>query len=157
MSGSEEKPVFVDVYGSATRLSKGAPAPRDEDDEHFIPKCWGGREALWKVFWAYGFFGSGVVMAITFGTLTIVLLAGLAVTPVDLRGGALTLYFAAALGVFLILPFLVWIHVSVWRCAPNVEARKWTYWSRGFIALQGGSIIYCLAGAGAFLHENIKL
>lgn len=150
----KEPPQFVDMFGTGERLGQHPGGPPDQEDEHFIPKCWGGREQLWKVFWAYGFFGVGLVTAISFAVVIFSLLLGLIASPADLKGGAAGMAFAAAASAFLILPYLVWIHVSVWRSAPNCEDRRWTTRARFFIVIQAALILYAMTEAGLFLAAH---
>ncbi|MGH6943204.1 MAG: hypothetical protein ACREH6_03145 [Geminicoccaceae bacterium] len=71
----------------------------------FAMTYWRGQGPLWKVYWLYGVIGSNVL------ALILVLLME--------RGALGTVWFQI---VWLLLSaYTVWIVVSVWRCAFNVE------------------------------------
>lgn len=72
---------------------------------NFLARCWNGEEPLARVFWIYGVLASTVV------TILFVML-------VRIEGPGFGIH------QFLILsfvPYTVWILVSIWRCAFNVE------------------------------------
>jgi hypothetical protein len=66
---------------------------------------WRGEGPLWKVYWLYGVLGSNVLV------LILLLLMQ--------RGAIGSLWFQLVL--LLLAAYTVWIVVSVWRCAFNVE------------------------------------
>ena len=71
----------------------------------FAGDAWFGRAPLWKVFWLAG--------ELAGTTLAVILFVVIPIGP----------YSAAALA--LSVPYLVWIYVSMWRCAYNVRAKQW--------------------------------
>jgi hypothetical protein len=66
---------------------------------------WRGHGPLWKVYWLYGVLGSNVL------ALILLLLIH--------RGAGGSVWFQSVL--LLLAGYTVWIVVSVWRCASNVE------------------------------------
>jgi hypothetical protein len=66
---------------------------------------WRGHGPLWKVYWLYGVLGSSL--------LAVILLLLMQ------RGAIDSLWFQIVL--LLLAAYTVWIVVSVWRCASNVE------------------------------------
>jgi hypothetical protein len=75
---------------------------------------WQGHGPLWKVYWLYGVLGSNV--------LAIILL-------LLIREGALgTLWFQIVW--LLLAAYTVWIVVSVWRCAFNVDNPLYAHMAR---------------------------
>jgi hypothetical protein len=66
---------------------------------------WRGHGPLWKVYWLYGVLGSNVLALILFLLMQ--------------RGAINSVWFQIVL--LLLGAYTVWIVVSVWRCAFNVE------------------------------------
>ena len=66
---------------------------------------WRGHGPLWKVYWLYGVLGSIVLAAVLLLLMQ--------------RGAADSVWFQLVL--LLLAAYTVWIVVSVWRCAFNVE------------------------------------
>jgi hypothetical protein len=77
----------------------------DETPSSFITLYWSGRGKLWKIYWVYGTFVGWLLVPIY-------ILAARSGIPVRGISGAL-------------LPYRVWVLVSVWRCAFNAENRVW--------------------------------
>jgi hypothetical protein len=75
---------------------------------------WRGRGPLWKAYWLYGVFGSVV--------LALVLLFLMQ------RGAIDSVWFQLVL--LLLAAYTVWIVVSVWRCAFNVENPMYGHMAR---------------------------
>jgi hypothetical protein len=73
--------------------------------ENVASYYWRGQGPLWKVYWLYGVLGSNVLAVI----LLILMQRG------GLAGGWLQLVLVA------LVAYTVWIVISVWRCAFNVE------------------------------------
>jgi hypothetical protein len=73
--------------------------------ENVASYYWQGRGPLWKVYWLYGVLGSNVLVLIL-----LILME---------RSALGSLWFQLVL--LLLAAYTVWIVVSVWRCAPNVE------------------------------------
>ncbi len=72
---------------------------------NFVASCWRGESRLWLVFWIYGVLLSTIVSGVFLALLA---------TEDPIPG----------LEQFLIvtfIPYTVWILVSIWRCAFNVE------------------------------------
>ncbi len=72
---------------------------------NFVASCWRGEGRLWLVFWIYGVLLSTIVTGVFLALLA---------TEDPIPG----------LEQFLIvafIPYTVWILVSIWRCAFNVE------------------------------------
>jgi ABC-type sugar transport system permease subunit len=75
---------------------------------------WRGQGPLWKVYWLYGVLGSNVLAAIL---LLLMQRSGL--------GGG---WFQVVL--LLLAVYTVWIVISVWRCAFNVENAAYGHMAR---------------------------
>ena len=136
--GDDRPPVFVDLYGTG----------RPDDDEPLEPmfrRCWYGREKLWVVFWAYGMFGCGVVIASWLACIFIGLQLGLLIEPVNTDGGLVGAIIGIGLGACIGVPFLVWMTVSLWRCAPNCANPLWGRLVRGWLIAQylGFAMLAC--------------
>jgi hypothetical protein len=75
---------------------------------------WQGHGQLWKVYWLYGVLGSFVLALILLFLI---------------RGGAIgSVWFQLVL--LLLAAYTVWIVVSVWRCALNVENPMYGHMAR---------------------------
>ena len=82
--------------------------------ESFVASYWRGHGPLWKVYWLYGVLGSNVLAAI------LLLL---------IRQGALGTFWFQAVWL-LLAAYTVWIVVSVWRCAFNVDNPLYAHMAR---------------------------
>jgi hypothetical protein len=86
--------------------------------ENVASYYWRGRGPLWKIYWLYGVLGSNVL------ALILLLL---------MRGSALgSVWFQVVL--LLLAAYTVWILVSVWRCAFNVENPMYAHMARALTA-----------------------
>lgn len=83
--------------------------------DSFINRYWRGQGRLWTVYWLYGVLGSTLLAAIY-----------LALLPQ--RADVPWLY---ALMLLAFAAYTVWILVSVWRCAFNVENTFYGHLARG--------------------------
>lgn len=72
---------------------------------HILRTYWRGDGPLWKVFWVWGVAGSWI-------------LAALFLAAVLAIGISWALYIATGV---IMIAYTIWILVSVWRCAVNVE------------------------------------
>jgi uncharacterized BrkB/YihY/UPF0761 family membrane protein len=126
---NDQTPVYIDLHG-------GGGLPGDEPPDPVLPRCWHGREKLWIVFWAYGVFGTGTVLASILAMIFIGLQVGLLFAPQDTEGGYYGAMTGMALGAMVAVPYLIWMTVSLWRCAPNVENPVWTRLMRGWLIAQ---------------------
>ena len=77
----------------------------------FIRSAWVGKERLWVVYWLCGH-----VLGMVLALLLFVLVPTSPVTT--------------PLALILGLVYMVWIVVSVWRCAPNANRPFWGYLAR---------------------------
>lgn len=75
-------------------------------------RAWLGEQPLWKAFWVYGVAASGALIAL-YG-------AGFYVDRIVLRQELL----------LTLVPYTVWILVSVWRCANDTENEFWGLMAR---------------------------
>lgn len=125
---NDQTPVYIDLHGGGM--------PGDEPPEPAIQRCWHGRERLWVVFWAYGMFGSGLVTAMTLAIVFVGLQIGLVVAPSDTDGGFIGAAIGFGLGALVIVPYFLWMTVSLWRCAPNCFVPVWGRLVRGFVVVQ---------------------
>ena len=82
--------------------------------ENVASYYWRGRGPLWKAYWLYGVLGSNV--------LALILLVLLQ------RGAIDSAWFQIVL--LLLAAYTVWIVVSVWRCAFNVEKAMYGHMAR---------------------------
>jgi len=81
-----------------------------------------GRERLTKVFWVYYLAGATL--------LTVV--PHLAAEPLYDRGVPLWCFILFAV---IQVSYLLWVHVSLWRCAFNVANRVWGYLARVLVCV----------------------
>jgi hypothetical protein len=86
--------------------------------ENVASYYWRGRGPLWKAYWLYGVLGSNV--------LALILLVLLQ------RGAIDSAWFQIVL--LLLAAYTVWIVVSVWRCAFNVENPMYAHMARALTA-----------------------
>lgn len=75
---------------------------------------WRGQGPLWKVYWLYGVLGSNVLALVLFLLMQ--------------RGAIDSVWFQLVL--LLLAAYTVWIVVSVWRCAFNVEKPMYGHMAR---------------------------
>ncbi|PIW27023.1 MAG: hypothetical protein COW30_11650 [Rhodospirillales bacterium CG15_BIG_FIL_POST_REV_8_21_14_020_66_15] len=125
---NDRTPVYIDLHGGGL--------PGNEPPEPVLGKCWNGRERLWIVFWAYGVFGTGGILASCLAMIFIGLQIGLLVAPQDTDGGYYGGMAGMALGAALAVPYVIWMTVSLWRCAPNCETKMWGRLVRGWLVAQ---------------------
>ena len=83
----------------------------------FLVTSWRGQERLYKVFWVYGF-------AIHLVFFAVGVAAGYLGAPAILLP-LVPLYLA----------YSVWLLVSMWRCAGNVDWSGWTYLARIWVGI----------------------
>ncbi len=126
---NDQTPIFIDLHG-------GGGMPGEEEPEPIIPKCWHGREKLWVVFWAYGMFGTGAIIAMSLGMIFIGIQVGLILAPSDTSGGLFGAVLGIVLGAAALVPYLIWMTVSLWRCAPNGENPLWGRLVRGLVVAE---------------------
>jgi hypothetical protein len=91
-----------------------------------VQQAWKGEERLWRVFWVYGvalsvigFLGSSAV------ELATAMSSGVVGTPSESKW---YLYYHIWLAVAEC--YWVWLGVSLWRCAFNVQKRIWGHVAR---------------------------
>ena len=125
---NDQTPIYIDLHGGGM--------PGDEPPEPILSKCWNGRERLWIVFWAYGVFGMGVVIASSLAMIFIGLQIGLLLAPSDTEGGYWGAITGMTFGAALAGPYLIWMTVSLWRCAPNCENPIWGHLMRGWLVAE---------------------
>jgi ABC-type sugar transport system permease subunit len=82
--------------------------------ENVASYYWRGHGSLWKVYWLYGVLGSNLL------ALILLLLMQ--------RGAIGSVWFQLVL--LLLAAYTVWIVVSVWRCAFNVEKPMYGHMAR---------------------------
>lgn len=102
----------------------------------FIKRAWRGEEKLWKVFWLYNVLGGlllnvfvYVIASVAFGLLIV--------------------------GVIFWLAYLVWVLVSIWRCAFNVNAKFWGYLARIYIIMGPVLVILGLLVGGILAGQDL--
>ena len=79
-------------------------------------RFWRGEDRLWKAFWLLWVMGWWAV-----GTIAILIQ----------NSGGLPAYVGPAV----IILYMIWAGVGVWRCAFNVGWRGWAYVSRGIVVV----------------------
>jgi hypothetical protein len=93
-----------------------------------IIRAWKGKERLWRVYWLYhGLYGFALATAVSKTRL-------LSIPSIT-----------NAAYVFLII-YLIWVYVSIWRCAFNVERKAWGYVARGMVP------VLILFAIGSFIY-----
>ena len=50
----------------------------------------------------------------------------------------------------LVVVYLIWVYVSIWRCAFNVERKAWGYVSRVMV------LIFILVATGCFIYGMVE-
>lgn len=81
----------------------------------FLSRCWRGQERLYKVFWVYG------------------LLLNLPFFAVGVAAGYLHMPLLLVPLVPVYVAYLVWVLVSMWRCAFNSSWSGWAYLGRAWV------------------------
>jgi hypothetical protein len=86
--------------------------PSGSQHLRYVKDPWNGKERLWKVFWLYNLvLGYAMIMGIS-----------------HLPEGALK-----AAGNLFILIYFIWVAVSLWRCAYNVDNELWGHLARALV------------------------
>ena len=124
-------PVFIDQFGTGRHGgNNGHGLGPDDGNEPTWRRCLMGREPLWKMFWFYFVCGHGVVYGIGFGVVVVFMILGFAADPGSLNSGLAGLTTGmVALGA-VGLGFGTWCGIGLWRCAYNVEDRRWGHAAR---------------------------
>lgn len=138
MTGPE--PFYMDQHGRR-------PEP-DSGDGGFVGALLGGldgREPLWRVFWFFFLPGHGVFLGIGGGLMILAMVVGLAVDPLGLNGGASGLAVVGTLIGVVLLLFVLWSVVALWRCAYNCRRRRWGHAARALSLVYGGAWAYALS------------
>lgn len=131
---------FVDLYGTAERLGV-------DEEEHLGPTwktCPQGQEQLWKVFWGYGVFGTGVALAASLAILFIATQIALILATEEAAQAAPGIWIGIAAGLAIFVPYTLWLWVSLWRCAPNCQTRFWGHLVRCGVVLQAIGVVWGL-------------
>jgi hypothetical protein len=82
--------------------------------ESVVSYYWRGQGPLWKVYWLYGVLGSNVLAAVLLFLMQ--------------RGGLAGGWFQIVL--LALAAYTVWIVISVWRCAFNVDNPMYGHMAR---------------------------
>jgi len=85
---------------------------------NFIARSWLGTERLVVVWWLYYWVLGGLLQGVIVGLQ---------------ESGIISIRFAA----FLLAVYVVWLMVSLWRCAPNCRWKGWTSLVRTWVILAG--------------------
>ena len=81
---------------------------------NWVKKAWRGEEKLWKVFWIYDILGGFLLVVIN-----------------KILGKILGASLILGISDFVIwIVFCIWITVSLWRCAFNLDWKFWGYIAR---------------------------
>ncbi len=139
-------PVFVDQFGTG-RGSDGKKRgnqgwePEPDDDEPTWRRVLRGQELLWKMFWFYFLCGHGLVYGVGFGVVVVGMVLGFAVDPGSLNSGMAGLATGAVALGSVGLVFGAWCGIGLWRCAYNVDDRRWGHAARVLAVVYGFAII----------------
>lgn len=87
------------------------------NSENSILKSWRGNERLWRVFWIYNFILGGLI---NYGFTKV--------------GESENLVLLLVYSIFA-LAYMVWVLVSLWRCAFNANWQIWGYIARVLVVL----------------------
>jgi len=101
-----------------------------EEIKDWLLDVWNGNETLHVVFWYYG----------VLGLLAIIFTANI---TISVLGPSLSQFIIYPLVILLYLYFL-WVTVSVWRSAFNVQWKGWGYMARAFVVISFASSILSL-------------
>ena len=101
---------------------------------------WNGKEKLWKAFWIMGFFLQFLVAYILLFLLYL--------------GTSIGLTWSIKIIIFLLSnAYTIWIWVSIWNCAYNVEKKIWGHISRFIVILNLIIVILIYSG---FININFN-
>lgn len=95
-----------------------------EERMEWMKRALRGEEMLWKVFWIYGIVFGLVLAGLRFAVISFSPMASMPLLGVQ-------------------LVYLVWISISIWRCAFNVDWHGWGYIARILVVL---GILGAIAG-----------
>lgn len=141
--GDHHGPVYVDMFGTGRRMglevqpSKHPKGPHGFSAPHPDGPLWlrglRGQLPLWLAFWGGFFFGHGLLIAFSVGTMLVAVVIGMTVDPRNLGDS----YSTAAsimvpIGIVAVL-FAAWSSVTVWRSARHATRPKWGIVARGII------------------------
>jgi len=91
--------------------------------QSFLARCWGGSARLWQAYWLVGVAGYLFIMLL-------LELAGVLLW----RGPQDNLWFNSAAFV-VVVAYLVFSGVSIWRCSPNSSSAAWGALARTVLIL----------------------
>lgn len=92
----------------------------------FFRSHWGGGQPLLSAFWGVGLLGTLATLFVTFSLGLVLASNTLALFGHIKPWVPLALVWA---------PYLAFVWVSVWRCAPNTGNQLWTYLARACVVL----------------------
>lgn len=141
--GGDHGPVFVDMFGTARRMGldakpgKHPPGPHGFSDPHPDGPFWlrgiKGQLPLWMAFWGGFFFGHGLLIAFSVGTLLVAVVVGMTIDPRNVGETYSTaISILLPVGIVSVL-FALWSSVTVWRAAPHADDKKWGIAARAVI------------------------
>ncbi len=143
--GGDYGPTYIDVYGTGRRLGlektpkKGGRQPHGFEGPHPDGPFWlrglRGKLPLWIAFWGGFFFGHGIVLAFSVGTLIIGVVAGLTIDPERVNESMTAARFIMYAIVGVMVLFGSWSVITVWRSAALAEEFKWGLAARGAVVL----------------------
>jgi hypothetical protein len=112
----------------------------------WIKRTWRGEEKLWKVFWVYGV---GLSLVGFFTALAVSIWAAMSIGVIGSPSES-TWYFGRYTWSAVSICYFVWITISLWRCAFNLEKRVLGYGARVL------AVCVALAATYHFTWEHIK-
>ena len=89
--------------------------------EQFLLSYWNGEQKLWKAFWIIGIIGR--ILLASFVIFFAILGKSLGLT-----------WSITILSFILVIIYILWSFVSIWKCAFNVKNKTWGYAARIFIS-----------------------
>ncbi len=137
-------PTYIDIYGTASRLGldktsgpkRGMPgADGPEAEEQFWLRGLRGDLPLWQAFWVGFFFGHGIVLAFSIGSMVIGTLIGMIIDPSGLADAMIAMTLVMGVVGTVMAVFGLWAVISVWRSAAHAEERKWGIAARIVVGL----------------------
>jgi len=97
----------------------------------FFKRAWKGEEKLWKVWWLFG-------VPLNIVSKILQKMSEMAPPPIPIQ----------VIWLLLLCAFVLWVYwcIAVWRCAPNVETKSWTYVARALVVVSILLAIFAFIG-----------
>ena len=140
--GGDHGPAYIDVYGTASRLGLDKKSGNNQGAHGFEGPHPGGpfwlrglrgELPLWLAFWGCFFFGHGIVLAFSIGSILFGVVFGLTIDPQNLDESVIVAKMVMGVVGIVMTVFVTWASISVWRSAPGASERKWGIAARGAV------------------------